>query len=258
MRAMDGLGMEAKRRFGAGVLGSLVAAAWMLFLPTWVGAATLPKITAAPVISGSPQVGVESVATATWTGDPPLTVVWTWFRCEKAKGPCSTISGVNADRYRPTVADIGSHLRVSVTVSNAAGSKEARSAVPAAVVAAAPTPAATPTPTPTPTPDPAPTGTPVPQPAFDRPAVAVPPPPAVTPVTVPKASAPRMLRPFPVVRIRGALTADGARVSLLSVRGPKGARVTVVCRGRDCPVRRFGPVDVVRRLHRFERKLRAG
>jgi hypothetical protein len=149
---------------------------------------------------------------------------------------------------------------VTVTVSNAAGSKEARSAVSAAVVAAAPTPAATPipTPTPTPTPDPAPTGTQVTQPAFDLSAVAVAPPPAVTPVAVPKASAPRMLRPFPVVRIKGALTADGARVSLLSVRGPKGARVTVVCRGRDCPVRRFGPVDVVRRLHRFERKLRAG
>jgi hypothetical protein len=251
---------EAMRRFGAAVLGSLVAAASMLILPAAAGAATVPVITAKPVISGTPQVGVESIATATWTGDPPPTVAWAWFRCAKATGPCSTISGAASDRYRPTVADIGSVLRVRVTVSNVAGSDESRSDASAVVAAASPAPAATPTPTatPPPTPDPAPPATPVTQPAFDISAVVVAPPPAVVPVEVPKAPVPAMLRPFPVIRIKGVLTADGARVSLLSVRGPKDARVTVVCRGRDCPVRRFGPVRGVRRLHRFERNLRAG
>jgi hypothetical protein len=67
-----------------------------------------------------------------------------------------------------------------------------------------------------------------------------------------------MLKPFPRVRIRGVLTAAGARVSLLSVRAPRGARVTVVCRGSGCPVRRFGPRVGVRRLSSFERELPAG
>ena len=41
---------------------------------------------------------------------------------------------------------------------------------------------------------------------------------------------PSMLRPFPVVRIKGVLTAQGARVTLLSVRAPRRSSVTVTCR----------------------------
>jgi hypothetical protein len=61
-----------------------------------------------------------------------------------------------------------------------------------------------------------------------------------------------------VVRIKGVLTERGASVTLLSVRAPKGVQITVVCRGRDCPVRRYRPAAGVRRLRRFERELRAG
>jgi hypothetical protein len=67
-----------------------------------------------------------------------------------------------------------------------------------------------------------------------------------------------MLDPFPIVRIRGVLTATGARVTLLSVRAPRGARITVVCRGRGCPVRRLVPAPGAGRLRPFERDLRAG
>jgi hypothetical protein len=72
---------------------------------------------------------------------------------------------------------------------------------------------------------------------------------------------PAMLSPFPVVAIAGRLTHSGARVTLLSVRGPAKARVLVRCHGHGCPVRsmraRIGRSRKLR-LRRFERRLRAG
>lgn len=65
------------------------------------------------------------------------------------------------------------------------------------------------------------------------------------------------MRPFPVVRIRGFLTAGGVRLTRVTVRAPRGARVTVVCRGRGCP-RRLARTAAVLRLRRFEAPLRAG
>ena len=74
----------------------------------------------------------------------------------------------------------------------------------------------------------------------------------------------RAISPFPIVRIRGRLTAHGARILLLTVRAPNGATVVAKCRGRGCPrgkaasqravVRRGGKV----RIRAFERNLRSG
>jgi hypothetical protein len=72
---------------------------------------------------------------------------------------------------------------------------------------------------------------------------------------------PALLAPFPVVAIGGRLTRAGARLTLLTVRGPVGARVLARCRGRGCPARWIrGRVGRSRklRLRRFERWLRAG
>jgi hypothetical protein len=49
---------------------------------------------------------------------------------------------------------------------------------------------------------------------------------------------PRLLSPFPIVRLVGSPTQAGTRIHLLSVRGPRGAQVLVRCRGRGCPVKR--------------------
>jgi len=76
-----------------------------------------------------------------------------------------------------------------------------------------------------------------------------------------------LMQPFPIVRIAGTDNAFGARLSLLSVLAPSGARITVTCRGRGCPTRpevrtaasregREGPVQLA--FKRFERTLRAG
>jgi len=70
----------------------------------------------------------------------------------------------------------------------------------------------------------------------------------------------RALEPFPVVRIRGRITRTGATISLLLVRAPVGARVSLRCRGRACPLRRLARATTARslRVRSFERHLRAG
>jgi hypothetical protein len=48
----------------------------------------------------------------------------------------------------------------------------------------------------------------------------------------------RLMRPFPIVRVKGTLLRGGARISVLRVRAPAGARVDVRCDGPRCPLRR--------------------
>lgn len=75
-----------------------------------------------------------------------------------------------------------------------------------------------------------------------------------------------LMRPFPVVRIAGTETASGVKLRLLKVQQlPAGARITLRCRGRGCPIksvrrpavstkRGVAPVE----FRRFERSLRFG
>jgi PKD repeat protein len=49
---------------------------------------------------------------------------------------------------------------------------------------------------------------------------------------------PKMLSPFPIVRLVGGVTELGTRIVLLSVSAPRGARAVVRCRGGGCPVKR--------------------
>jgi hypothetical protein len=66
------------------------------------------------------------------------------------------------------------------------------------------------------------------------------------------------MRPFPVVRIRGYFAATGARITLLAVRGPRSARISVRCVGPKCPVSRLSLPSAPARLRPFERFLPAG
>jgi hypothetical protein len=147
------------------------------------------------------------------------------------------------------------------------------------------TPTPTPTPTRTPTPTPTPTRTPTPTPTADGTATPTPtatvtasptptdlggtPGPTAgppTPVAGPPAPTGAVLgnqtksltwlRPFPVVRIRGYLLNGGARVTLLTVRAPKRARIAVRCTGSGCPKRRFATATVLVHLKPYERVLR--
>ena len=51
----------------------------------------------------------------------------------------------------------------------------------------------------------------------------------------PAAAQPRLLAPFPIVRITGRIGRRGARIKRLTVNAPFGASITVRCRGRGCP-----------------------
>jgi hypothetical protein len=230
--------------------------------PAVYAQATRPQITAGPVIAGTPQVGATLAANATWTGTPEPTAAWRWLRCA-GPGSCTDIAGATAATYVATTADVGSFLRVRLDVRNSAGARTARSVLTAVVTAAPPPPPPTPTPDPTPTPEP--TAAPTQQPServAGTPAADPSPAGASGPyAALPGAPALRLLRPFPLVRIRGKLMAGGARITLFSVRAPAGVRILVRCRGGSCPVRRL--VRTRRRagtsrLRAFERRLRAG
>jgi hypothetical protein len=67
-----------------------------------------------------------------------------------------------------------------------------------------------------------------------------------------------MIRPFPMIRISGRLTRTGARINVLSVKAPKGVRITLTCRGRGCPLREVAQATRVWHIPQFERHLRAG
>jgi hypothetical protein len=75
-----------------------------------------------------------------------------------------------------------------------------------------------------------------------------------------------LMQPFPVVRITGTETRSGVKLRLLQVQqAPAGARVTVRCRGRRCPVKSASRVTASRTLQAssvefrvFERQLRFG
>jgi hypothetical protein len=72
-----------------------------------------------------------------------------------------------------------------------------------------------------------------------------------------------MLSPFPIVRIRGVILGGSARLSLLSVRAPTGAKVRVICHGRGCPKKKTVVLRVASgtsavRVRSLERRLRSG
>ena len=67
-----------------------------------------------------------------------------------------------------------------------------------------------------------------------------------------------MFKPLPVVRIRGRLTTNGANIQVLSVKAPKGAKITVKCSGKGCPRKSVATATKVTRISQFQRVLPAG
>jgi hypothetical protein len=68
------------------------------------------------------------------------------------------------------------------------------------------------------------------------------------------------MKPFPRVRVKGFFTASGAAFQLVTVRGPKRARISISCRGPSCPfdARTTRAGVRVRRLRSLERWYDAG
>jgi hypothetical protein len=234
-----------------GVISTAVAVFIGLLAPAAAGAATKPTFTDGPAVAGIPRESEVLTATAAWTGDPAPKASWRWLRCQMLDSTkCKEIAGAQSQTYRVVAADVGLRLRVRMKLENSAGKIEARSD-PTSPVEPAPPPAPVPQPQPTPVPEPTPPSAP-PGVAFDPPAN-----PIIAPPVAGEAQPP-LLRPFPIVRIRGWLTRTGARVTLLTVRGPRGARIATRCRGRSCPVRHLARTASSTRLRELQRRLRAG
>lgn len=112
--------------------------------PVRQGLGTLPEIdvtipgnpptqTASPAVSGTARVGHELTSTdGEWTHQP-TSVVRNWERCDATGGDCVSIDDAEGSSYEPTAADVGSRLRLAVTVTNGSGSLSGWSA-PSAVV----------------------------------------------------------------------------------------------------------------------------
>jgi hypothetical protein len=88
--------------------------------------ASSPLNTVRPTVSGHAEPGqMLSVSTGTWTGTPPLTYEYQWERCNAEGEECVAILGAEGSSYEFTLADVGSSLRVVVSVSNEAGTSSA-------------------------------------------------------------------------------------------------------------------------------------
>jgi hypothetical protein len=78
---------------------------------------------------------VISVGTGTWKGTPPFEFTYQWYRCAHT---CQKIEGAMSAGYRVQTADIGKHLRATITAKNAAGSATVRSTATAKAVPGSP------------------------------------------------------------------------------------------------------------------------
>jgi PKD domain len=84
--------------------------------------------------------------------------------------------------------------------------------------------------------------------------------PAPSPPKAASPATPRLLSPFPVVRLIGSIVPEGAMIRMLLVRAPAGALVLVRCRGASCPVKRVKRVagKALLRFGALERRLDPG
>lgn len=116
-----------------------VAAVMVVGVASPALAATRPKNTSLPTISGDPYVGQTLAGSdGTWTGTSPITYVRQWLRCNSSGNSCTSISGATGKIYVVTSTDKGKTLRFRVTAKNSAGSATARSAQTAVIQQAQP------------------------------------------------------------------------------------------------------------------------
>jgi len=93
-----------------------------------------PTNSAAPTISGTPQVGQALTASpGTWNSQTTPTFAYQWQRCDTAGNNCASIAGATAQTYTVQSADVNTTLRVVVTATNSSGSSSATSAQTAVV-----------------------------------------------------------------------------------------------------------------------------
>jgi len=114
--------------------------------------AGVPAPSAQPSIVGTPQTGqLLAAVPGSWAGGKPISFSYQWHRCGGTAGGCAPIPGAISETYKPTAADAGHALSVSVTAQAAGGTAVASSPVTLAVAGTAVAPAAAPKATVSPT-----------------------------------------------------------------------------------------------------------
>jgi hypothetical protein len=237
------------------------------------------SVTTEPLVYGDPSVG-----TTLWAGggawqtpnpnESNRTDAWfEWWRCPRIDDLRGCDFRSRNNFYKVGGDDAGEYIYLARYVrwldindpnnpNDDRWVRDLRVSRPAGPIRSAPQPTPVPTPVPTPTPPkprPTPTPTPTPVPSFDT--VAAGPVSTKGEVLQETARSRRVIRPFPVVRMKGRLTARGADVQILSVRAPRSAKISVRCRGRSCPAARWSRSNRksrLTRMGRYERGLRAG
>jgi hypothetical protein len=205
-----------------------------------------PAFTTAPTIAGQAVVGAPLQVVGQWSGQPAPVALYEWERCDATGMTCAPIDGACAASYTPSFDDFGQRLSARVSLWNVAGAVSARTPLSDLIVGfsgpagprATTTSCATSVTPPAPAPASAPPPAPPPSPAIARAAY---------------------LQPFPIVRVRGYAVRGGMRITLLSIRGPRTARVSATCRGAGCPGGvQIGPLALPARVRGLERFLRTG
>jgi len=115
----------------------------------WAGTSTAaptvaPQNVGEPTVSGATRVGqVLRTTRGTWTGTPPITYAFRWFRCTGPGAPdasdCRRISNAGDNTYVLREGDAGFRIRSQVMATNADGSALATSNPTSIVISARPT-----------------------------------------------------------------------------------------------------------------------
>jgi hypothetical protein len=220
-------------------------------------------------IAGIPQVGATLEASAATKDGDSVAGTYTWRRCKGgSKKSCVAIAGASGTRYTLTADDLDRRIRVRLRLREGDDKDDGDDDDDKKnVVDSAPTKPVAAEPPPPPVILPPVISPPVISPPVNSPPALEPQPPATfvtSEVSLPARpmstarSGPRFMRPAPTVRIAGIVTRLGARVTVLSVRAPRGAQISLRCTGDGCPRRALAVATSLTRLRAFERNLDAG
>jgi hypothetical protein len=260
-----------RRQRATGTIGAVCAAVLALGAAPAFAQETGPlEVDQAPLITGGgPTIGNNlGAAGGAWRSPNPepsrTEAWWEWWRCPttNAYSGCDFLSRQTA--YRIAAGDRGEYIYLVRYVrwrdTRGTSSPNDDQWVVRWRPSAPHGPVIPPAPAPTPTATPAPVPAPAPAPTFDTAVAAPTPVPTSGQVLHDTTASRRAIKPFPIVRMRGRLTLSGARVTLLSVRAPRAAKVAIRCKGA-CPRSSWSPRTRERTLTRvraFERTLRSG
>lgn len=223
--------------------------------------AVAAEIIEAPVITpGVPgQEGLYSLFEAspgTWSPDG-AEAAYAWLRCVPGGSDvdCTPIDGACGRRYIADRPDLGSTLRIRLTVEGASGSIASTSSAETVVIEEKPYSIPPEEQLPDSCTRVTPTGPN--QGEFES---GTKPEPQPEPILGPPGSGivTRFIKPFPVVRVAGSFTFRSTTITRVTVRAPRGVRIGVQCRGRGCANRRRALTAGVRQVRSLARRYRPG